>query len=152
MAALVNAMRPVQMGNAGHSEAMMADELGLVHPVSWWFQQSTPKIMEVLASPKNGLIVPGDPANSRFANQLTAPTGPMGSMFDLPAKPAGNGTWRDVLYRWIEAKCPLIEVKEPLVETKALVSVSNRRLRLNTPVEVKKAHRTGRIRGMGAVH
>jgi hypothetical protein len=152
MAALVDAMRPVQMGNAGHSEAMMADESGLVRPVSWWFQQSTPKIMEVLASPKNGLIVLGDPANSRFANQLTAPTGPMGSMFNLPAKPAGNGTWRDVLYRWIDARCPLIDIKEPLDETNALVLVFNRRLRLNTPAEVKKANRTGRIIGMGAVH
>jgi hypothetical protein len=95
--------------------------------------------MAALASPVNELVKPGDPANSRFFRDLIAPTGPMGSVFGLPAAPPNSGACRDVVHAWILAGCPL-------VEEQAFT------LRLNTPRDKRDRHPTGRIYGMGNVH
>jgi hypothetical protein len=139
MFALVNQLRPVQKGNAGHAINMMADLDGVVHTMAWWFEQPTRALMEALASPVNDLVKPGDPASSRFFMELIAPTGPMGSVFGLPAAPPNTGSCRDVVHQWITAGCPLPDAK-PFT------------LRLNTPRAKRARHPTGRIYGMGNVH
>ncbi|HWT12637.1 MAG TPA: LodA/GoxA family CTQ-dependent oxidase [Allosphingosinicella sp.] len=139
MAALVDQLRPIQQGTAGHVLNSMADERGMVHTIDWWFEQPTRALMAALASPVNGLISPGDPANSRFFMDLIAPTGPMGSVFGLPADPPNSGSCRDVVHAWILAECPLPD-ERPFT------------LRLGTPRSKRDRHPTGRIYGMGNVH
>jgi L-Lysine epsilon oxidase N-terminal/L-lysine epsilon oxidase C-terminal domain/Iron-containing redox enzyme len=139
MVLLVNQLRPIQKGVAGHAVNMMADLDGVVHSMAWWFDQPTLSLMEALASPVNDLIKPGDPANSRFFMELIAPTGPMGSVFSLPASPPNTGSCRDVVHTWILAGCPLPDAK-PFT------------LRLTTPRAKRERHPTGRIYGMGGIH
>lgn len=139
MAALIDQLRPVQKGIAGHATNFMADLNGQVHSLAWWFEQPTRALMEALASPVNDLVKPGDPAGSRFLMELIAPTGPMGSVFNLPAAPPNTGSCRDVVNRWIQAGCPLPDAK-PF------------KLRLNTPRAKRNRHPTGHIYGMGNVH
>jgi hypothetical protein len=139
MARLISELRPVQRGIAGHQINMLADIDGTVHTLTWWFEQPTGRFMAALASPVNDIIVPGEPENSRFITELIAPTGPMGSVFSGPATPPAAGARRDVVYRWVEAGCPMIATHP---ET----------LRLNTPATKRALHATGRIYGMGTVH
>lgn len=139
MAALVDQLRPVQKGVPGHVANMMADPEGTVHTMAWWFEQPTRALMQALASPVNDLVKPGDPASSRFFMELIAPTGPMGSVFGLPAALPNTGACRDVVHRWISAGCPLPDAK-PFT------------LRLHTPRSKRDRHPTGRIHGMGNVH
>jgi len=139
MAALLDQLRPVQRGTAGHATNVLADADGKVHKLSWWFEQPTRALMQALASPINDLIKPGDPASSRFFMELIAPTGPMGAVFGLPAAAPNTGTCRDVVHRWISDGCPLPSAQ--------LFS-----LRLHTPRARADLHPTGKIRGMGNVH
>ncbi len=139
MAAVVDQLRPVQQGVAGHVTNMMADDQGVVHTVDWWFQQPTPAIMRALASPVNELIKPKDPTNSRFYAELIAPTGPMGAAFGQPAAAPNIGSCRDVVHNWILAGCPMPDAR-PFT------------LRLGTPKAKRDRHPTGRIYGMGNVH
>lgn len=127
------------MGVAGHATNMLADIDGVVHPMSWWFEQPTRALMEALASPVNDVIQPGDPASSRFFTELIAPTGPMGSVFGLPAGSADSGAYRDVVHRWIIDGCPLPDAR---VFT----------LRLNTPRAKRDRHPTVHMYGMGNEH
>lgn len=139
MAALIDQLRPVQRGTVGHANNVLADPGGTVHTLAWWFGRPSRDLMEALASPLNGLIVPKQPDQSRFYMELIAPTGPMGSVFGLAAQAPNTGTCRDVVYQWIAAGCPL-----PAKET--------RTLRLNASRAKRELHPTGRIRGMGTVH
>lgn len=139
MAALIDQLRPVQQGIGGHATNVLADLEGTVHTLAWWFEQPTRSLMEALASPVNDLIKPGDPQDSRFFMELIAPTGPMGSVFGLPAAPPERGARIDVVHRWITDGCPLPEAQ---VFT----------MRLNTPRAKRDRHPTGRIYGMGNVH
>jgi hypothetical protein len=138
MADVIDQLRPVQMGVAGHATNTLADLEGVVHPMSWWFEQPTRALMEALASPVNDVIKPGDPANSRFFMELIAPTGPMGSVFGLPNQ-TESGSHRDTVHRWISDGCPLPDV-----------AAFN--LRLHTPRAKRDRHPTGHIHGMGNVH
>lgn len=139
MAAVVDQLRPVQQGIAGHAVNFMADEHGVVHGIDWWFRQPTRTLMAALASPLNALVTPGDPANSRFMMELIAPTGPMGAVFGQPAVAPNTGSCRDVVHAWILAGCPLPD-EEAFT------------LRLGTPSARRARHPTGRILGMGNVH
>ncbi|WP_421736656.1 LodA/GoxA family CTQ-dependent oxidase [Caulobacter sp.] len=139
MAAVIDQLRPIQKGKSGHVTNMMADPDGMVHTLAWWFEQPTRALMQALASPVNDLVKPGDPASSRFLMELIAPTGPMGSVFGMPANPPNTGSLRDVVNRWITDGCPLLD-QTPFT------------LRLNTPRAKRDRHPTGRIYGMGNVH
>ncbi|HKS99305.1 MAG TPA: LodA/GoxA family CTQ-dependent oxidase [Rugosimonospora sp.] len=139
MAAVIDQLRPVQRGISGHATNTLADPKGQIHPLSWWFEQSTEVFMAALAAPDNAIVVPGQPGQSRFVTELIAPTGPMGSVFNLPADPPNTGTCRDVVLRWITARCPL-----PAAE--------HRTLRLTTPRALLDRHPTGRRHGMATVH
>jgi len=139
MAAVIDQLRPVQQGIAGHAVNWMADEHGVVHSIDWWFRQSTSVLMTALASPVNALVKPHDPANSRFLMELIAPTGPMGAAFGQPAVAPNTGSCRDVVERWIRAGCPVPGIK-PFT------------LRLGTQRARRGQHPTGRIHGMGNVH
>jgi L-Lysine epsilon oxidase N-terminal/L-lysine epsilon oxidase C-terminal domain/Iron-containing redox enzyme len=139
MAAVIDQLRPVQRGIAGHATNTLADERGLVHPLAWWFERPTRELMRALASPLNDVISLGAPDRSRFLMELIAPTGPMGPVFDLPAEPPGSGSCRDVVRAWIEASCPV-----PYAHGTTL--------RLNSLQHVRNAHPTGKIVGMGTIH
>lgn len=139
MAAVVDQLRPVQQGIAGHGVNFMLDEHGVGHSIDWWFQQPTIALMAALASPVNALVKPGDPANSRFLIELIGPTGPMGAAFGQPAKAPNTGSCRNVVHAWINAGCPL-PMNTPFT------------LRLGTPRTKRELHPTGRITGMGNVH
>lgn len=139
MAAAIDRLRPVQRGARGHELNAMGDSSGAMHPLAWWFTQPTAAIMSALADEANGLVTPRKPEESRFFSELIAPTGPMGSVFGLPAGATGPRTYRDVVCDWIKAGCPLID-PAPMA------------LRLNSPPAKRSLHPTGRLRGMGAVH
>jgi hypothetical protein len=139
MATLVDQLRTVQRGVPGHDANMLADLDGTVHTLSWWFTQPTRSLMEALSSPINDVIVLGQADNSRFYTELIAPTGPMGSVFGLPAAPPNTGTGRDVVREWITAACPLPDEE---ITT----------LRLNAAPSKRHRHPTGRMHGMATIH
>lgn len=139
MAAVVDQLRPIQAGTAGHVENVIVDADGVAHPVAWWFGQPTRSLLIALSAPENALVVPGDPGHSRFLMELIAPTGPMGDVFGLPANPPGTGTCRDVVHDWIVAGCP-VAAEQPFT------------LRLGSPRARRDTHPTGRVLGMGSVH
>src|ERR1700681_629433 len=139
MEAVIKKLRPVQKGTYGHQSNMLADLDGKVHTIAWWFDQPERSFMEALASPVNDVITPGTPEQSRFFAELIAPTGPMGSVFNLPAPAPNAGTCRDVVYTWIKNGCPVTEA----------VHVS---LRLNALQAKRAVHPTGVIHGMGTIH
>jgi len=139
MQLLVDQLRPVQQGIAGHVTNFMADLNGVVHSLAWWFQQPTRNLIQALASPVNDLVKPGDPSSSRFFTELISPVGPMGSVFSLPAAAPNTGSCRDVVHQWIVDGCPLTEERPT---TLRLFSKKKRFLR----------HPRGRIYGMGNVH
>lgn len=139
MAAVIDQLRPVQHGIAGHATNRLADAQGVVHPIAWWFEQPTCELMAALASETNDVISPGHPEASMFCTDLIAPTGPMGPVFNLPARPPNIGTCRDVVLRWVSAGCPL--------PAKEHVS-----LRLNSRRSRRETHPTGAIHGMGTIH
>ena len=137
MAALIDELRPVQHGIAGHVTNMLADGHGVVRPLSWWFQQPTPRLMAALASPRNDLVRPGE-YGGRLVD-LICPEGQMGSVFGMPTEVPNTDLRRDVVRQWILAGCPLLEDR--------LFA-----LRLNTPASKHERHHNGRILGMGTVH
>lgn len=139
MEMLIDFLREVQRGTAGHHINTIADSNGEAHPVAWWFEQTTRALMEALTLPLNGLIKPGSPAESRFFTSLIAPTGPMGSIFAQPATAPLTGSWRDVVHAWIVANCPLVE-NAPM------------RMMLHSPKAKRDRARHSRIVGMGGVH
>jgi hypothetical protein len=139
MAAVIDQLRPVQLGIAGHVQNELADAKAEVHSLSWWFEQPTELFMAALADPLSGVIVAGHPELSSFVTELIAPTGPMGSVFSLPADAPNSGLLRDVVVRWISQNCPL-----PAKE--------HRTLRLTTPQTILDRHRTGKRHGMATVH
>jgi hypothetical protein len=139
MAALIDQLRPVQKGVPAHQATQIADIAGQLHPIAWWFEQPTRDFMMALSLRSNNLIVPGNPATSRFVTSLTAPTGPMGAVFDGKAEPPNSGSCRDVLVMWIQKGCPLPDL-------------TPKTLRLNTFASVRDTHPTGRILGMGTIH
>lgn len=139
MMLVVDQLRPVQQGVAGHVQNFMQDEHGVAQTIDWWFQQPTRALLSALASPRNELVRPGDPANSVFLMKWIAPTGPMGAAFGQPAKAPNTGTCRDVVHAWILAGCPLVSEK-PFT------------LRLGTPRAKRDLHPTGHVLGMGSVH
>lgn len=139
MAAVIDQLRPIQRGAAGHATNRLADADGVVHPIEWWFEQPTRDLMSALASPTNDVISPGHPEASKFCTVLIAPNGPMGSVFDLPARPPNTGTCRDVVHRWVEEGCL------PLAEEHVSLRLNSRRSR-------RDSHPTGVIHGMGTIH
>ncbi|HTZ45016.1 MAG TPA: LodA/GoxA family CTQ-dependent oxidase [Jatrophihabitans sp.] len=139
MAALVDEVRPVQAGNPGHRGNFMSDADGMARSIAWWFARPTAELMEALAAERNDLVVPGRPGDSRFVTELIAPTGPMGSVFELISTSSPGQIRREVVIRWIEKGCPMLDV-------------THRTLRLNHPRGMHESHPTGHILGMGAVH
>lgn len=95
--------------------------------------------MEALATPANGYIKPGDPANSAFLTHWIAPGGPMGSVFNAQSDFAPGYTCREIVNLWVTKNCPLVDMTDFA-------------LRLSTPTARRDRHRTGRIFGMGSVH
>ena len=158
MAALIDELRPVQQGIPGHDTNMLADLQGEVHTLKWWFTQPTRDLMQALSSPVNDVITPGKPEDSYYFTDLIAPSGPMGSMFSLPATSAGGRIRRDVVRDWITAGCPLpLAAREaPTVKVAEAVpgatTVRNTSLWLNTPAATRHRHPTGRIYGLGTIH
>jgi hypothetical protein len=139
MAGVIDQLRIVQKGTNGHQRAMLADPKGEVHSLAWWFEQPTPDLMQALSSPMNGLIVPGEPENSRFLNELIAPVGIMGSAFSMNADVSPSETCREVVGRWIQDGCPI-----PVEHTM--------KLRLNTRAAARVINPRRKIRGMGSIH
>jgi hypothetical protein len=139
MAGLVDSLRAMQRGSLGHEEAMLADDKGVAHSIAWWFEQPTDNFLRALAEPRNGYVTPGQPQLSPLFATFAAPTGPMGPVFDRPAPGGVEGTCRDILFRWIEAGCPV-------------PSMATTSLRMTTPARKRGLHRTGRVRGMGTIH
>lgn len=87
--------------------------------ISWWFgllDQQPPAgkpqtffcelLMQALASPQNGWIIPGDAAASRFITEL-ARDGRMGAVLRQSIPEAGNRSAAQILARWIDEGCPM---------------------------------------------
>lgn len=139
MAALIDQLRPVQQGVAGHAANTLMDAQGVAHSIAWWFNQPTRDFMQALILPANGVIVPGQPSASRFVTGLIAPNGPMGATFSTPAQPPNTGSCREVVVQWITAGCPIIDS-------------APRTLRLNALGKRRDRHPSGKILGMGTIH
>lgn len=149
MADLIEELRPVQQGVPGHDISMLADLQGTVHPMKWWFTQPARSLMQALSSPVNSVIMPGRPEESPYFTDLIAPTGPMGSVFDLPAASSEGKIRRAVVHDWIKQGCPL----QPMALEERPPGVAlHTSLWLTTPPAKVRLHPTGRIFGMGTVH
>jgi hypothetical protein len=139
MEAVIDQLKPRQVGTAGHTAHSLKDEAGVDHTVAWWFDQPPRAFMQALASPANGFISPGNPSESTFFTHWIASGGPMGSAFDAPAADSPGMTCRAVVELWITKGCPL---PDQVIRMLRLTTASAKRIR----------HRTGRIFGMGSVH
>lgn len=139
MVELVDALRADQRGSLGHQQAVLADESGVAHNISWWFEQPTVNFLRALAQPQSGYVTPGHPEESRLFTEFAAPTGPMGPVFDLAAPGETGSTCRDVLFNWIKQGC-------------RVPSTAGMSLRMTTPASKRDLHPTGRVRGMGTIH
>jgi hypothetical protein len=124
------------------------------HSVAWWFEQPTRDLLEALASPDNGWIVPGDPDASLFVTERLSSATPMGEAFESPVpgvvEPSRNGsgpsgknlTARQVAIDWIKDGC---KVPPPSEEPPKV-------LWLTSSVEAWEAHPTRRLLGQAAIH
>lgn len=139
MEAVIEQLKPMQTCTPGHATHSLKDESGVEHTIAWWFDQPPRAFMTALASPRNNLIVPGDPWSSDLVSNWIAPNGPMGGVFNAMAEASPGKTCRDVVIRWITEGCP------PVDEVIQM-------LRLTTPAPKRRQHKTGRMFGMGSVH
>lgn len=146
MVRLVDMQRHRQANAAAHATTPLTgpDPAGtgasVTQPVAWWFRQPTAYLLNALAEPANGLVVPGDPQASRLLHTLLAPNNTMGRAFQDPV--AGTGTTgAEIVRRWIEEGCP-VPVPVPAAQLTTMYS----------------AQATGgpgsgvRVPGMGSVH
>ncbi|QAU45676.1 LodA/GoxA family CTQ-dependent oxidase [Bradyrhizobium guangzhouense] len=139
MEAVIKQLKPQQIGAVGHTANSLTDESGVAHTIAWWFDQPPAAFMAALASSRNNVITPGDPAASSFLTNWIAPTGPMGGVFAQMAVESPGMTCRAVVQRWIANGCPAVDQVV-------------RMLRLTTPSTKRRRHKTGRMFGMGSVH
>lgn len=92
-------------------------------PVSEWMKltikvQNSTVMMQVLAHPKNRLMVPGKPTESPFVVSLIAPGTTMGKRYAMYAADAFQSvgdhkrtlwTWYEIVYKWVEDGCPMAQ-------------------------------------------
>ena len=142
MAAVIDLLRPQQLGEPQHQTSALAAPDGSEHPVGWWFTQPTRDFMAALANPANGWIVPGDPKASRFVTQLIQPNNAMGYAFEQTVAAASDATCYELAVAWIAAGCPLPPEMPHALKT----------LRLNSPRGKFQADPKGRIFGSGTTH
>ena len=114
MAMCVDALRARQVGAPGHAANQLTGPdpahpgQTITQPVAAWFQAPTPVFMSVLADAKNGWIVKGNSAGSRFVTELLMTNNPMSSAFDASGgASAGNKTWKQIAMDWIDKGCPI---------------------------------------------
>jgi hypothetical protein len=129
----------------------------VTQPVAWWFDQSIPSFMQVLADPSNGWITPGNPSQSRFLTQLLDGNNVMADAFSQQA-PGSPKTWKDIATEWIQQNCPIPAASK--LQSFAISAVfpfpskSKKAFRLGpyATLSERSRHPRGTVLGMGAVH
>jgi hypothetical protein len=164
MVHLIETMRDRQEGTPGHQENQLTGpdpgqpESSITRPVAWWFQQPTPALMAALANPKNGWVVPGDTAQSRFVTDLLSGNNAMARALQGVAPGTAHRSWRSIAIDWINKGCPM---PKPSVASQAAALRAQpapppgapiRRLHLSSSPEEVSAHPHGRVRGNATVH
>ncbi|NRA14933.1 MAG: iron-containing redox enzyme family protein [Oceanospirillaceae bacterium] len=98
-------------------------------PVTWWFQLLRRKpigkkvrdihfaaFMRAMANQENGWIVPGNPEESRFTNELLK-EGAMGEALRKTRPLLGHVRGAEIIKKWIVEGCPdPVSVSEPIAE------------------------------------
>jgi L-Lysine epsilon oxidase N-terminal/L-lysine epsilon oxidase C-terminal domain/Iron-containing redox enzyme len=155
MVRVVEMLRNRQTGSAMH-HVMTLRKPGTKeeHSVAWWFEQPSRDLVEALAWPDNGWVVPGDPDASLFVTERLSSANPMGEAFESPVpgvveagkngKPADRKdlTARQVAIDWIADGCKF----PPPLDGPPQV------LWLASSAEVWESHPTRRLLGMAAIH
>jgi hypothetical protein len=155
MAACIDRLRAAQQGTPTHQATELEGpnpdhpERRIRQPLSAWFEAPTRLLMQVLADPTNGWIVPGNSTASRIVNDVLAGQNAMRAAFAAIAPNSGGLTWAQVLERWIDASCPLVPTR---MRQRGRPDAPATRLALTTPADVVSRHPRGWVRGMGVVH
>jgi hypothetical protein len=86
----------------------LGHEVEVTRSVGWWFQIKQPRsLMATLSDPKNGWIVPGNVAESRFVRELINEPRRMARFLIEDIPELGNKPARQVIIEWIEQGCPI---------------------------------------------
>ena len=126
MAHVLNTLRERQMNAQGHGVLLEGPDpdtgTPVVQPLSFWFldingsnadgplpdgiSSATRRLMQVLANPKNGWVVPFDVAHSPLVTRMLSGNGPMAKTLQAVAPRSNGKSYRDVVVDWINAGCP----------------------------------------------
>ena len=114
-------------------EPSTGQEEEVTQAVTWWFQIGQPeRLMEALANPLNGWIIPGNPAESRFVQELLSEPRRMSRFLIATVPEIGGRSAREVIIEWIQDGCPVPGADGGVRTTKA-APISRTRVRTDTP-------------------
>jgi hypothetical protein len=150
---VIDTLRQRQVGEPGHNVRLTGPDPDSrkkggkrTEPLHWWFEQGNRALMSALADPDNGWIVPFDSIASPISSSMLAGNGDMANDFRSIVPDSDGLTCGNVFAQWIDAGCPLDEVKTQM-------------LMLRKPRETpwQPVHRMyrradGKIWGMGTPH
>lgn len=92
-------------------------QVPVTKPVTWWFKVGQPEqFMLALADPRNGWIVPGQVALSRFVTELLSDTGTMARFLSQTIAELGDRPARSIIIDWIAVGCPAPETSRASTE------------------------------------
>ena len=101
------------LGNRARYEPAHARERLGPQPVAWWLRRPAREVMAALADSANGLVVPGNAAESAFVTSVLDQTNAMGRAWRAVSGPSRTQSaprgqsYRQIAIAWIAAGCPL---------------------------------------------
>jgi L-Lysine epsilon oxidase N-terminal/L-lysine epsilon oxidase C-terminal domain/Iron-containing redox enzyme len=157
MAVLLRKLAPRSEGVPDHHDQLLVgkyvdpakpeEEQEVTKPVQWWFRIGQPdRLMAALSNPKNGWIVPGNVAESRFVRELLAEPRRMARFLIGEIAEVGDKPARQVIIEWIQAGCP-IPKRAPARMTLAIPFSANVSAAVGGPVREEADEYSREIQG-----
>lgn len=122
-----------QEGEPMHAVIKIAAPGGELRSIAQWLESSdTLEFLRALRDPENGLILPGNTAQSPFLAERLSMDTPMGRAWAEVAPNSGGRTWQQIMAKWIKDGCPLPEkdALKGLSADELHAAISLRRIRL----------------------
>jgi hypothetical protein len=154
---VINKLRERQVGQPGHNVRLTGPDPDpkkkgamRTEPLRWWFEQGNPALMAALANPDNGWVVPFDSVASPINSSMLAGNNDMARDFRSLVPDTGGLTYGNVFAQWIDAGCPLQEVKKEMMAEAVMLRKPREAPR--KPVHRMYRRPDGKIWGMGTPH
>lgn len=150
---VIDKLRQRQAGQPGHMVRLTGPDpdpkkkvVARTETLHWWFERGNRALMGALANPENGWIVPFDSIASPISSSLLAGNGDMAQDFRSIVPDSGGATYGNIFAQWIDAGCPLDEVKMEALMLRAPQHAPRQ------PVHRIYRLSDGKILGMGTPH